>query len=491
MPRVVVELAPDFGRPALSPVVEVAPVVEVPDSLVGLPFPREGESATAVLAALRPGLTLGRVVEALADPAVFEVWLAAGVGPDGRGVEWRRADLSVSVAQAWESLSAWTAARREVAAAGELLELLRPADVSARWSSSEVVSGELAAALRVSPRSMGGVLDRAQRLTAGHAGTLWLLEQGFITAAHARAVVDECQVVADRADVVAGVEAAVLSRAPEQTAAQLRRAARRAVARLDPDGDAVRHEQAAARRELRAVPLPDGMAMLTASLTAPEAQTGMAALDAVAAELPDDPDRTRGSGRVDALVLLCSAVLGDPDAVASVVRSVPAEPAVGVTVGLDVLLGLSEAPGDLAGYGPVPAAMARALAADGVWARWVTDPVSGELVDASPYRYRVGASLRRHVTARDVTCRHPGCATRAARCDIDHVRAFDHEDPARGGSTVRANLCARCRRHHNLKTWFGWSAEVAADGTVASRSPLGRVYSVPPTPQPTQDPLLR
>lgn len=160
-----------------------------------------------------------------------------------------------------------------------------------------------------------------------------------------------------------------------------------------------------------------------------------------------------------------------------------------MTVGLDTLLGLSDRPGDLRGYGPIPAVMARALAADGVWARWVTDPVTGELLDASPHRYRIGASLRRHVVTRDVTCRHPGCATTAARCDVDHVRAFDHGDPARGGPTTRGNLCVRCRRHHNLTTWFGWSAWVDADGTLFSRSPLGRVYSVAPTVQPTSEPL--
>lgn len=298
------------GRPPVGVVVDLSAefVAEPAAGLVwraDVPVPAAGTVPTAVLAGLRPGVTLARVLLALGDPSVFEGWVrAAGEGGDSRAAEWRRADLAVSVAQAWESQLAWSASRRELAVAGaaELLEALRPADPVSRWSTSEVASAELAAALRVSPRSMGGVLDRAQRLTGGHAGTLWLLEQGFITAAHARVMLDECQVVADRADVVA---------------------------RLDPEGDAERHERAAALRELRSVPLPDGMAMLTASLTAPEAQTVMAALDAVAAELPGDSNRSRASGRVDALVLLCSAVLGDPTAVASVVRSTPAEPAVG------------------------------------------------------------------------------------------------------------------------------------------------------------------
>ncbi|MGH4019142.1 MAG: DUF222 domain-containing protein, partial [Pseudonocardiaceae bacterium] len=45
-----------------------------------------------------------------------------------------------------------------------------------------------------------------------------------------------------------------------------------------------------------------------------------------------------------------------------------------VTVPFSMLLGLDEQPAELAGYGPLPAHVARQLAADGVWRRILTDP---------------------------------------------------------------------------------------------------------------------
>jgi len=48
-----------------------------------------------------------------------------------------------------------------------------------------------------------------------------------------------------------------------------------------------------------------------------------------------------------------------------------------VTIPYTALLGADELPGDLAGYGPIPAAVARDLAAGGTWRRILTDPASG------------------------------------------------------------------------------------------------------------------
>ena len=43
-----------------------------------------------------------------------------------------------------------------------------------------------------------------------------------------------------------------------------------------------------------------------------------------------------------------------------------------VTIPYTALLGADELPGDLAGYGPIPAAVARDLAAGGTWRRILT-----------------------------------------------------------------------------------------------------------------------
>jgi hypothetical protein len=52
-----------------------------------------------------------------------------------------------------------------------------------------------------------------------------------------------------------------------------------------------------------------------------------------------------------------------------------------VTVPYTALLGADDLSEDLAGYGPIPAAVARDLAAAGTWRRILTDPASGRPVD--------------------------------------------------------------------------------------------------------------
>ncbi|MFB9377056.1 HNH endonuclease [Kineococcus gynurae] len=120
-----------------------------------------------------------------------------------------------------------------------------------------------------------------------------------------------------------------------------------------------------------------------------------------------------------------------------------------VTIAARTLLGLDDEPAEVAGIGPVPGALARALAADGDWRRILTDPVSGEVLDVSPRTYRPGNALRRFVQTRDRTCTTPGCLVTAIDCDLDHRIPFEE-----GGRTVRSNLHAACRRHHRQKTLY-------------------------------------
>jgi hypothetical protein len=65
-----------------------------------------------------------------------------------------------------------------------------------------------------------------------------------------------------------------------------------------------------------------------------------------------------------------------------------------------VLLGLDDAPGDLDGFGPIPAATARLIAQDATWQRLVTDPVTGVLTDYSTTTYQPGKVLRGAVEVR-------------------------------------------------------------------------------------------
>jgi hypothetical protein len=93
------------------------------------------------------------------------------------------------------------------------------------------------------------------------------------------------------------------------------------------------------------------------------------------------------------------------------------------------------------------------------------------LVDrpAAVDRYRPSDAQYRFVHTRDRRCRMPGCTTRAAWADVDHVVAH-----CAGGATDCDNLCCLCRRHHRLKTFGrGWSFVMTPDGTLVVTSPSG------------------
>jgi hypothetical protein len=89
----------------------------------------------------------------------------------------------------------------------------------------------------------------------------------------------------------------------------------------------------------------------------------------------------------------------------------PLAPLVQVTVAATTLLGPDDEPGELAGHGPIPADMARQVAVDasGTRRRIRTDPASGGVLDVGHRGYRPPPPLARQVTARDGTCRFPGC----------------------------------------------------------------------------------
>ena len=150
---------------------------------------------------------------------------------------------------------------------------------------------------------------------------------------------------------------------------------------------------------------------------------------------------------------------------------------INVTIDLPTLLNMAENPGQLSGYGPIPASLARELAADGNWKRFITDPTSGELLDIGRKSYRPSQLLVDFLIARDRTCRFPGCRYPAHRSDIDHVTPWDD-----GGKTTPENLGSLCRRHHRLKTHGGWKVTSASDGSCEWISPNGKHYLVPSRP---------
>jgi HNH endonuclease len=131
--------------------------------------------------------------------------------------------------------------------------------------------------------------------------------------------------------------------------------------------------------------------------------------------------------------------------------------------------------------------LARKIAADAVWRRLVTDPLSGAVLDYGRTTYRPPAALADFVRARDRSCRGPLCGHTAANCELDHAVAW-----AEGGETSADNLNPFCKHDHRLKTYGRWRIEIHADGSLTWVTPTGLRHTTVPynyrDPPPEPDP---
>lgn len=171
------------------------------------------------------------------------------------------------------------------------------------------------------------------------------------------------------------------------------------------------------------------------------------------------------------------------------------------------VLGVSEQPGELDGYGPISARQVRLLLPDARLRRLLVDADSGRpiaadtrthrpagsqsaarrvlagmlageqpvaVVDEAEPQYRPSAGLDRFVRLRDRRCSGPGCAQPAGHGDLDHL------EPWPAGPTSAGNLSAASRRCHRAKTVSGWTVVAHDDGQVSWTSPRGGRYTRPP-----------
>ena len=236
-----------------------------------------------------------------------------------------------------------------------------------------------------------------------------------------------------------------------------------------------------AQRRVVITPVEHGMAELWAYLPAEQAAAITATLDAIAYATVHgkggDP-RTGDQRRVDALIDLCTAPLGDPNLTGGHGQ----RPAVQVTVAATTLMGLDDQPGELDGYGTITATMARHIATDptATWRRLLTDD-EGRVLHAGTTTYRPPAHMTRTVIARDVHCMFPGCRKKARHNDLDHIKAYKP-----GDQTTTANLMSLCRRHHRFKHDGEWTVERDhRTGITTWTDPNGRQYRTRPPDLPT------
>jgi hypothetical protein len=430
----------------------------------------------------------------------------------------------VVIAAAWEACASWAAAGATVAlvdAAGE-----QPAEIPVSGGTfrlQDPARDELAPALRCSANAMANRLANARGLAA-QPQLLGLVSSAAISPWAARNVASHLEGL--EPELAARVVAEVADRIGRRrasgrcsfTSAEVNRVARAARLRVAPEAEAQARARAFGRRRVVVQPGADGMATLIAELAEVDAHRIHRRLGALARGITADTGasggvepRTADQLRADLLVdLLLGAAAPRPDDAAGAastppagsaslaaqapgapdpssvsedpLRPQPSGPDISVIISLEALLGLAQTPATVPGIGPIPAEVARALAADGTWRAWVAD-ARGAITATGSRGYVPSAAVARLVRAREPHCRFPGCRQPAHRCDLDHTIPYPR------GATTSANLGPLCRRHHNLKTSGAFDLEPGI-GPAALTLPTAAEGTVPPTADPPDDPPM-
>ncbi|GAA4655363.1 HNH endonuclease signature motif containing protein [Arthrobacter cryoconiti] len=176
-----------------------------------------------------------------------------------------------------------------------------------------------------------------------------------------------------------------------------------------------------------------------------------------------------------------------------------------LTIPMLSLLGLSNAPAQLEGYGPLGMDVAKRLMAKAPsFYRVFTDPITGEALALNPDSRRVSKKMRIFLRSEDELCAFPGCTSKASQADYDHITAW-----AQGGRTIWENVEPLCPKHHKIKHFKddrtrsgavrhdqspqrasiklrGWTPVGTDAGRPGWISPSGRYF--PPEPREVQAP---
>ncbi|MET4143333.1 DUF222 domain-containing protein [Arthrobacter sp. UYCo732] len=382
------------------------------------------------------------------------------------------------------------------------------------------VVAEVACVLAIREAAAADLLAEAYELTTTLPLTMSALEAGSISWAHARIMVDEAGSLGPGG--AQALEAHFLDPddpnpargcpAGEMAAGLFRQKARIWRERHHPVSIEKRHIKCAADRRVMYAPDRDGMAWLSAYLPAgtasgiwdrltraaramqcpEEARTltqlradtaaswllrtsggsnaGGSAGDSIVGASRDPRATGRANGARGALPVADSSCASTGDT--ADVLSPRAQ--VLVTVPVLALLGVTEEPAMLDGYGPIPPSMARQLIANGAesFHRVLIDPRDGAPLEIGRTSYRVTTAQRQWLRLRDGKCPFPGCSNHSLDNEADHVLAW-----ALGGTTGIANLGQPCPRHHRLRHTTAWKpTEPTKNEPPGWISPAGRHY---------------
>ncbi|MDJ0358381.1 HNH endonuclease signature motif containing protein [Paenarthrobacter sp. PH39-S1] len=420
-----------------------------------------------------------------------------------------------------------------------------------RQEAAASTAAELAAALCVPEAAANGLLSESFILVHERPRTLQALAAGDLSYRHAEVILDEVGSLTAAAEpgipacVAAEFESRLLALAPGLTVPKFKAKARKWREREHPETMVSRHKAAVTQRRLQLTPDRDGMSYLSAYLPAPTAQGiwNRATRAARSAQGPEEP-RTLTQLRVDIAAgwmlngqgspagpIAADGTAADGSAVGSAADEAenddlddansgtgspdgcPSPQAqILVTIPVFALMGLTDEPAELEGYGPIPPDLARKLAAEcPEIIRLLIHPHTGEPLAIGRDRYRVSKRLRTWLRARDQTCTFTGCNTVTADTQLDHITGWEH-----GSGTSEDELTDECKKHHLIKHFKdgkdchgkrkgkfatcdgtsadgetcvgdppgqrmrGWTPSMTNTGQTAWTSPAGRFYPPPP-----------
>ena len=389
----------------------------------------------------------------------------------------------------------------------------------ARWEDKEVarrtIVSELACLTRVAERTVDRLMDEAQFLYYYAPATFDALAAGEISYRHANTIVDQVRTLPDEDQ--AAFEEQLLPAAKTLPVGRFRDKARRLREKLHPESLVTRAQTAVADRRTYWEADYDGMAWLHWYGTAEQTKAAFDRITSMATNLktlgdptppsdtptcdgprdafgqaqPTGPHGHAGQPGVPAAEALEAEKRGLDqfradvtaalllDGITSTGLGTGVTGTVMVTVTADTLLGCSDEPAILEGYGPISPEAARRIAGDVPgFTRLLTHPDTGVVLSLGTTRYKNTKAMKTWLRMRDETCRFPGCSRPAIRSDIDHTT-----DWADGGPTDHDNLAHLCEPHHRLKHLSHWTVTQEPGGILLWTSPGKRSYRTDPANQ--------
>ena len=288
------------------------------------------------------------------------------------------------------------------------------------------------------------------------------------------------------------------------TRGQLQRAVRYRKMKFEQKSSEQSFAEAFERRRLSFTPGEDGMASLCVRGMLTDGMAADYHVTLIAKKLRENPEETRtleqlrADVAIDLLLGRITVTASDAELEAeegeegylgtdpnSYLRSHPigtfARPVVNVTVPIQSLMGITNAPGMLSGGIPIPSDLARLIShdPDSTWYRMLTD--EADFVQLSTKSYKPTKPIEREVFARDQKCLWHSCNRPAVLVELDHRQEYPH------GETSTDNLGPLCKRHHKVKHSLGFKIVKNPDGSYTWTTRFGQNLTTPVPEQAVAD----